>query len=122
MEVDEIKKVRESKLEALKQSGIRAYGSKFIVTDKIANILEKFEEGKKVSIAGRLMANRSHGKVLFGDLEDQTGRMQLFIKLDEPESRLSKICTALDIGDIIGVEGELFVTKTRQNKFPLCPN
>jgi len=115
MEVDEIKKVREEKLKILREElHVLAYGGKFEVSGSAAETLEGFKEGNKVSLAGRLLALRSHGKVMFADLKDQSGKMQLFIKMGDKETNLGGICKALDIGDIIGVTGELFTTKTGQ--------
>jgi len=111
MELDEIKKIRNDKSKSLVDQGIYPYGEKFEVTNSIAEILENFEEEKEVILAGRLLAVRSHGKVLFADLQDITGKMQLFVKIGIIEAELVK---ALDIGDIIGVTGTLFITKTGQ--------
>ena len=61
------------------------------------------------------MAQRSHGKVLFADIEDQTGKIQLFIKIKDPDAKITKIVKALDIGDILGIEGETFTTKMGQD-------
>jgi len=65
--------------------------------------------------AGRIMANRDQGKVHFMDLMDQTGRMQLFVKGDNVGQDAYEMLKCLDLGDIIGVEGETFTTKTGQN-------
>ncbi|HLF18241.1 MAG TPA: lysine--tRNA ligase [Candidatus Omnitrophota bacterium] len=111
MELDEIKKVRLSKLKLLKDHNIPPYGFKFERTESIHAILENFQEEKQVVLAGRLMATRSHGKVLFADLEDQTDRIQLFIKVEELLVNGLELIKVLDIGDIIGVKGALFVTK-----------
>ncbi len=114
MELDEIKRVRIEKHDQLKAAGILPYGRKFEATDSVANTLAHFADGKEVKLAGRMIANRSHGKVTFADLQDQTGKIQLFIKIDDPESKITKICKNLDIGDILGVSGTLFITKTGQ--------
>ncbi|MDO8581080.1 MAG: lysine--tRNA ligase, partial [Candidatus Omnitrophota bacterium] len=115
MEVDEIKKVRLEKLKQLKEDlKIAPYGGKFEVSSNIIQTLDNFTEEKDVRLAGRLVGNRSHGKVMFGDLQDQTGRIQLFIKLEDKDSKIFGICKSLDIGDIIGVIGNLFITKTGQ--------
>jgi lysyl-tRNA synthetase class 2 len=112
MEVDDIKQVRIEKLNALRAVGIDPYGHKFETTTTVHAALSGFEEGKAVKMAGRLTALRSHGKVVFGDLQDQSGKMQIFVKLEDPV--IEKIYKSLDIGDVIGVEGSLFTTKTGQ--------
>lgn len=114
MEVEEIKQVRIGKLAHLRGKNIKPYGEKFNLTTTVFKALNPFEEGKEVIMAGRIMANRSHGKVLFMDLMDQTGRMQLFVKSDVIGDEKFTLCKDLDIGDIIGVKGTLFTTKTGQ--------
>ncbi|MDE1919826.1 MAG: lysine--tRNA ligase [Candidatus Omnitrophica bacterium] len=115
MEVDENKSVRIKKLDALKARGVDAYAQRFIRSHSIAEILKDFKEGVKVVTAGRIMANRDQGKVHFMDLMDQTGRMQLFVKADNIGPEAYEMLKLLDLGDIIGVEGETFTTKTGQN-------
>ncbi len=115
MEVNEIKQVRIDKLDKLRAKGIDVYGQRYIRSHMIADILKDFKEGVHVVIAGRIMANRSHGKVHFLDVMDQSGRMQIFVKADNIGADAFEILETLDIGDIIGVEGDTFVTKTGQN-------
>jgi len=114
METNEIKDVRIKKLETLRAKGIDAYSQRFLRTHTVAEVLKDFKEGQHVVLAGRIMANRSHGKVHFMDLMDQSGRMQLFVKLDVVGQEAFDLLEALDIGDIIGVEGETFTTKMGQ--------
>ena len=109
MELDEIKRVRLEKLNNLRAEGLDPYAGGFVPLHTVAQALGAFSEGQEVALAGRLIANRSHGKVIFADIQDQTGKMQLFIKADD-----LSIVKDLDIGDIIGVKGALFKTKTGQ--------
>ena len=115
MEIDENKAVRIKKLDALKARGIDAYAQRFIRTHSIAEILKDFKEGVHVVTAGRIMANRDQGKVHFMDLMDQSGRMQLFVKGDNIGQDAYEMLKCLDLGDIIGIEGDTFTTKTGQN-------
>lgn len=115
LEINEIRSVRLEKLGHLQSKGMYVYGGKFARTDSIAATLSQFEEGKQVVLAGRILANRSHGKVLFVDLQDQTGKIQLYVKADNTGQEMFDITKDLDIGDIIGVKGELFKTHTGQN-------
>jgi len=115
MEIDENKAVRIKKLDALRAKGIDVYAQRFIRSHSIADILKDFKEGVKIVTAGRIMANRDQGKVHFMDLMDQTGRMQLFVKGDNIGEDAYDMLKCLDLGDIIGVEGETFTTKTGQN-------
>ncbi len=115
MELDEIKRVRLEKLNNLKAEGLDPYAGGFVPSHSIVQALGNFSEGQEVALAGRLIANRSHGKVVFADIQDQTGKMQLFIKADT-----FHIVKDLDIGDIIGVKGALFKTKTGQESVRVC--
>ena len=69
-------------------------------------------EGKTVKVAGRLMSKRGQGKVMFCDLQDSTGRIQLFVKIDEMGEEEYARFKKNDIGDIVGAEGEVFTTKS----------
>src|SRR3990167_4774110 len=82
MELDEIKRVRLEKLNNLRAEGLDPYAGGFVPSHTIAQTLGAFSEGQEVALAGRLIANRSHGKVVFADIQDQTGKMQIFIKAD----------------------------------------
>ena len=115
MEVDEIKQVRTDKLNRLKAAGIAPYGGKFEPSHTVTEVLTDFQADENVVVAGRVMAVRSHGKVNFLDLEDITGRIQLFAKVGGEEDDITVILKALDIGDIIGVAGETFTTKMGQD-------
>lgn len=102
---------RKAKREAYLKADLSPYGGRFLPIESLAEILGHFEEGKHVRIAGRVMARRSHGKSTFCDLKDEKAKIQLYTKEDllgaENYERFSK----LDLGDIIGVEGKLFVSK-----------
>ena len=115
MEIEEIKKIRIEKAKLLAAKGLKPYGQKFLRTAKIAEALAAFEEEKDVVLAGRIMANRAHGKVVFMDLMDQSGKIQLFVKMDNLGQELFDLIQhQVDIGDIAGVKGKLFTTKTGQ--------
>lgn len=115
MEPNEIKDVRIKKLEALRAKGLDVYGQRFLTTHTIGQVLANFQEGLKVVLAGRIMADRDQGKVHFMDVMDQSGRMQVFVKMDVIGEEAFNLMKSLDIGDIIGVEGETFITRTGQN-------
>jgi lysyl-tRNA synthetase class 2 len=114
MEIDEIKNIRLNKISDLESKGINPYGDRFPQIASVAEVLSQFEEEKSVVLAGRIMANRKHGKVYFMDLQDKTGKIQLFVKANNLSSEEFDTVKDMDIGDIIGVEGKLFVTKTGQ--------
>ncbi len=109
----EVVKVKIGKYEALAAEGRDPYkNTKFSRTAFAEQIKENFEEfnGKKVSIAGRIMAKRGQGKVAFFDLMDSTDKIQLFNKKDILDEQYADILN-YDIGDIVGVEGEVFETQ-----------
>lgn len=114
MEVNEIKGVRLEKLQNLRAKGIAPYGQRFIVSGSIVECFKHFEENKKVTVAGRIVAHRKFGKAVFFDLMDQSGKVQIYLKEDILTPERFEIVKDLDIGDIIGVEGEFFKTKTGQ--------
>jgi len=78
----------------------------------IKSVLDDFQEDKKISLAGRLVAKREHGKSSFAHLQDITGKIQLYFRLDIVGEECYSLFKALDIGDIIGVGGKLFKTRT----------
>ena len=107
--------VRHDKLAALQAEGRDPFlQTKFDFNADSAAIKADYEayEGKIVRVAGRLMSKRGMGKVLFCDLQDATGRIQLFVKIDEMGEEEFNYFKRNDIGDIIGAEGEVFTTKT----------
>jgi lysyl-tRNA synthetase class 2 len=112
MELNEIIQQRQDKLAALKAKGISAYPSIKACREEIASVLNNFQEGKKVILSGRVMAKRSHGKVLFLDLRDVSARIQLYVKSDFVGEEVFESIKDADIADIIEVRGELFKTQT----------
>lgn len=113
LESNEIIKARIQKLQELRQMGVNPYGQKYNRTHNCLEIKENFEamEGKSTSVAGRIMAIRGHGKAAFFDIQDEKGRLQIYIKMDHIGEEKYKIFKKLDIGDIVGVEGKVFKTQ-----------
>jgi len=113
--------VRRSKLEALHTLGINPYpAAQFPVNFFATDLPNAYEEGKKVVVAGRIMSRRIQGKASFAELLDTTGKIQLYLNRDEMCPNEDKTLynevykKLLDIGDIIGVEGNLFTTQVGQ--------
>lgn len=118
MQLTEQQKVRREKLEQLKALGIDAYpADTYHVKDHSKSIKDEFTSGEKVKIAGRLMSKRIQGKASFAELQDAEGRIQLYFNRDEicPGEDKTLYNTVykklLDIGDFVGIEGDLFKTK-----------
>ena len=118
MQLSEQEQVRREKLIQLRALGINPYPADLFPVDVMtADIKQNFENGKKVIIAGRLMSRRIQGKASFAELQDSKGRIQVYFNRDEICPGEDKVLynevykKLLDIGDFIGVEGELFTTK-----------
>ena len=115
--VSEQAQIRRDKLAALQAEGRDPFQiTKFDFNADSATIKGDYEgfEGKVVRIAGRLMSKRGQGKVMFCDLQDSVGRIQLFVKIDELGEEEYARFKKYDIGDIVGVEGEVFKTRTEE--------
>ena len=113
-EMREILRIRREKLAALQEAGQDPFvQTRFAWDHTSMQIKDNFEEmeGKHVKVAGRLMSKRGMGKVSFCDLQDRDGRIQLFVKIDEVGEEAMAAFKKYDIGDIVGVEGEVFRTK-----------
>ncbi len=118
MQLSEQEIIRREKLDALRTLGINPYPADlYPVNTTSKQVKENFEEGKKVNVAGRLMSVRDQGKACFAELQDSEGRIQLYFNRDmlclgEDKTLYNQVFKKLtDLGDFIGVEGELFMTK-----------
>ena len=113
-DLSEILQVRRDKLAALRAEGRDPFQeTKFDVTHHAQDIKDNFDalEGSEVRIAGRLMSKRGMGKVSFCDLQDKSGRIQLYARKDEMDEEEYNRFKKYDIGDIVGVDGEVFRTQ-----------
>ena len=107
-------RVRREKLAALQAEGHDPFQiTRFAWDHTSAQIKENFDalEGQPVKMAGRLMSKRGMGKVSFCDLQDRDGRIQLYARQDEMDEAVYKAFKKYDIGDVVGVEGEVFRTQ-----------
>ncbi|MGV8946654.1 MAG: lysine--tRNA ligase [Lutibacter sp.] len=120
MQLSPLEIIRRESLQKLRELGINPYpAEEFKTTATIKEILENFNtfEGKEVVLAGRMMSRRIMGKASFAELKDASGRMQLYINRDEISSDAEGTMyntvfkKLLDMGDIIGIKGEVFKTK-----------
>ena len=112
-DVNELMQVRRNKMQAFIDKGIEPFGRKYDVTHHAQELLDQFEtlgEETVVRIAGRLMAVRGHGKASFTVVEDLSGKIQAYFRLDNLGEEKYGEFKLLDIGDIVGVEGTLFKT------------
>ena len=112
--LSQLTKVRRDKLKELQESGNDPFQiTKYEVNNDSANIKANFDalEGSQVSMAGRLMSKRGMGKVSFCDLQDKSGRIQLYARKDEMDEAEYNRFKKFDIGDIVGVKGVVFRTQ-----------
>ena len=114
-DINQLRKVRREKLADLQANGQDPFQiTKYDVTAHAAEVKEKFEEleGKHVSLAGRIMQKRVMGKASFCNILDQSGNIQSYVARDNIGEEPYKQFKKMDIGDIVGIEGEVFKTKT----------
>lgn len=116
MEEQDYKKARLEKLEKIKSLGWNPYAPSFDKTHTVKQSLES--EGQVVRTAGRLYSLREHGNIAFADLKDETGRIQIFFRKNLLPDTFAHL-KLLDIGDFIGVEGE--VMKTTAGELSIAP-
>ncbi|MFA6321343.1 MAG: lysine--tRNA ligase [Candidatus Omnitrophota bacterium] len=112
IEENELIKQRRTKLENIAKKGIYPYGGRYDTSSTIKVLKDDFVEGKVASVAGRIMAIRSHGKSSFYDIKDSTGKIQAYFKADIVGAENFILLNDLDIGDFIGVKGDTFKTRT----------
>lgn len=112
--LSELLQIRRDKLNDLREKGQDPFIiTKFDVTHYSAAVRDHFEEleNQTVRMAGRLMSKRGMGKAVFSDLQDREGRIQLYVRIDDVGEEALAVFKKYDIGDIVGVEGEVFRTK-----------
>jgi lysyl-tRNA synthetase class 2 len=121
-ETNELIKQRIKKIEELREMGIKPYGDPFRASDHASELLDRYADTPKedleaavvqCSLAGRIMALRDFGKAAFAHVQDSSGKIQIYLKKDVLGQK-HKLLKKLDIGDIIGIRGRLFRTKTNE--------
>lgn len=120
-DISELKRVRLEKEEKLKELGVNIHPERYEVTHalKDARLLE--DGTKNVRVAGRVMSKRKMGKISFMDLRDIEGKIQLVIKRDDVGEEIYKILhSTVDVGDFIGVEGEIFTTQAGEKSLQVA--
>ena len=115
--LSEVLQVRRDKLSELQKMGRDPFKiSKYNVTHHSNEVIDQYDslEGQRVSLAGRIMSKRIMGKASFMHLQDQNGRIQAYVKRDDIGLDEYKLFKTYDIGDIVGIEGFVFKTKTEE--------
>jgi lysyl-tRNA synthetase, class II len=112
-EMNEILRIRRMKLNDLKDNGRNPFNHrKFNVTHSTREIIDKYQvlEGAPVTVAGRMISKRGMGKASFCDIQDRDGKIQLYVRINEIGEEEYSLFKTYDIGDIVGVEGKVFMT------------
>ncbi|MGI5911230.1 MAG: lysine--tRNA ligase [Syntrophomonadaceae bacterium] len=111
--INELIKIRREKLEELRATGIDPYGQRFERNTTAQAIIDGFpdNEGQTVKIAGRIISKRRHGKAGFANLLDISGKIQLYFRQNDLGEQKYEYYKKLDLGDILGIEGEVFRTQ-----------
>ena len=112
MEVNDIITQRVAKLNALRDKHIQPYKGQVSGRQPICEVLADFTEGKPVSICGRIMARRQHGKAIFCDLRDSSGKVQLYFKADILGKDNFDLLDNVEVADFISAIGQTFTTRT----------
>jgi len=109
-----VEKARRDKLEQLAALGVAPFAYQYDRTHTAREALDAFREGAEppVRVAGRLLALRGHGKTTFGHVADASGRIQIYVKVDEVGAPAYELVKLLDLGDLVGIAGPVFKTKT----------
>ncbi len=113
-ELNELLRVRRNKLNELRQMGVEPYGGRYERTHLACQVVESFAEleNKTVAVAGRIISKRGMGKATFAHLQDSSGRLQIYLRLNDVGEKAYDLFGRLDIGDIVGVQGSVFKTRT----------
>ena len=115
-ELTDLQKIRYEKLSQIAELGINPFAYSFERTHFAADVVNSFEtyENKSVSLAGRIMAIRKHGKAAFCHIMDSSDRIQIYVRKDQVGEKIFEVFKLVDIGDIVGVKGEVFKTRTEE--------
>ncbi|WP_270167136.1 lysine--tRNA ligase [Paenibacillus sp. SYP-B4298] len=120
-ELSELLQIRRDKLDQLRGLGIDPFGKKYVRTHQAQEVLDAYGELPKeeleelspeVSLAGRIMQKRGMGKASFAHIQDLSGKIQIYVRQDALDAAKYEAFSLLDLGDIIGVRGTVFKTKT----------
>lgn len=119
MQLNEIVSQRIAKLNSLRAEQVEPYNATAAGGGLISDVLANFTEGKIVQVSGRIMARRQHGKAIFYDLKDSTGKIQLYFREDIVGQKGFKLLEYIEVADFIAVKGETFTTRTGEASLKL---
>ncbi len=113
-ELSEQQRIRREKMENLRQQGLDPFGGRFQQSHHASDIFAGYDQlaGQTVTLAGRMMAKRGMGKASFAHIQDVSGQIQVYIRQDDVGEEAYAIFKTLDLGDILGITGKVFTTRT----------
>lgn len=120
LELNDLLRVRREKMNSLRESGKDPFGTKYVRTHSATDIATQYDElskedleaqGIEVTIAGRIMTKRGKGKAGFAHVQDLTGQIQIYVRMDAVGEEQYELFNTIDIGDIVGITGTVFKTK-----------
>ncbi|PZD94831.1 lysine--tRNA ligase [Paenibacillus sambharensis] len=120
-ELSELLQIRRNKLDELRALGVDPFGKKYVRTHQAKDILDAYQDVSKeqleeqaveVSLAGRIMQKRGMGKASFAHIQDLSGKIQIYVRQDTVDEKKYQAFDLLDLGDMVGVKGTVFKTKT----------
>ncbi|WP_136607593.1 lysine--tRNA ligase [Paenibacillus dokdonensis] len=121
LELSEMLQIRRGKLDELRSLGIDPFGKKYDRTHHAGDLIAKYdgmtkeeldEQHAEVRVAGRIMAKRGMGKAIFAHIQDLSGKIQIYVRQDSVPEEAFAAFRLLDLGDIVGIAGTMFKTKT----------
>lgn len=112
-DLNELMLIRRQKLDELREKHVEPFGGRYERTHTSCDILNNFEalDGQEVSLAGRIMAKRGHGKASFANIQDLNGSIQIYVRQNDVGDEAYEIFSKVDLGDIVGVKGKVFKTQ-----------
>jgi len=114
--LDELIRIRRDKIGYFRGEGINPYPYRFershLISDSISNFERLAADSVVITVAGRIMLKRKMGKAIFADIHDASGKLQAYVKIDNVGEKYFNYFDKLDLGDIVGLEGKLFTTRT----------
>ena len=124
MKLEDQIREKKKRMEELRSMGAELYGGRYLPRDAAVSAAEEYREGRGMRLAGRLTAYRRHGRSAFADVTDLSGKLQIYVRKDVVGEDAYELFKKCDVGDILGVEGELFTTNTGEitlkvNKFSI---
>ena len=124
MNIEDQIREKKRRVDEIREMGVSPYGGRYLEREPARSAHDDYRDGREMRVAGRLTAYRRHGRTAFADISDWSGKLQLYVRRDVVGEGIYELFKKCDIGDILGIEGDLFKTKTGEitlkvNKFEI---